>query len=332
MDSLTQLAMVCSLGLAGASPLRQACARPSPTYRGVFRKQDTFAAGIVVRGVVVACSRARFETPLEAAAHYDELARTRYGEFAVTNAFMATLPPAEARALPTDEDIETLCRRLQHALPDTTWLESPAPQAPKTLPGWFMDDDDFEAHANKRPDMSLGPLEWRKARRRLLDGEPAQPEPDIFVSVPPQEEEDEDSSDSSFSEDESDDEDDSEFSEEEEEEEPPARKRKRAAPAPPKKAQKYLPVLKTPSKGTRKPHASSYLGVTKATKTSRWQVRIRSHGKPIALGCYVLEEDAARAYDEAARELHHPPKCKLNFPTKADFLAGRTQAPFKKQC
>lgn len=57
-----------------------------------------------------------------------------------------------------------------------------------------------------------------------------------------------------------------------------------------------------PRKGT-----SAFKGVNRQeTKTygTRWEARIRANGEQLSLGKFALEEDAARAYDEAARRLH----------------------------
>lgn len=44
-----------------------------------------------------------------------------------------------------------------------------------------------------------------------------------------------------------------------------------------------------------------------------WRARITAHGKTMNLGFFVSREDAARAYDDAARELFGAFAC-VNFP------------------
>ena len=49
--------------------------------------------------------------------------------------------------------------------------------------------------------------------------------------------------------------------------------------------------------------------------TKKWQARFRADGKVINLGCFHGEEEAARAYDKAARE-HGKAGSALNFPNE----------------
>lgn len=49
---------------------------------------------------------------------------------------------------------------------------------------------------------------------------------------------------------------------------------------------------------------SGFKGVVWNKPTKKWQARIGVNGKKISLGYYDSPEDAARAYDKAAREYH----------------------------
>lgn len=67
---------------------------------------------------------------------------------------------------------------------------------------------------------------------------------------------------------------------------------------------------------TRSSSTSGYRGVTADTRPKRvtaWIAQIQSDGKRHYLGAFVSAEDAARAYDKAARKLHGR-FARLNFP------------------
>lgn len=57
------------------------------------------------------------------------------------------------------------------------------------------------------------------------------------------------------------------------------------------------------NKRSRVGSASRFKGVTLISKTGRWQASIKTNGQSRWLGNYIREEDAARAYNEAASEL-----------------------------
>lgn len=59
--------------------------------------------------------------------------------------------------------------------------------------------------------------------------------------------------------------------------------------------------------------SSKYLGVYWDKATNKWRVCVQIDGKTIHLGSFIIEEDAARAYD-AAKKKHNQKFCRLNFP------------------
>lgn len=58
---------------------------------------------------------------------------------------------------------------------------------------------------------------------------------------------------------------------------------------------------------------SGFKGVTRRRSDGRWQAQIQANKKHRHLGYFDAAEDAARAYDAAARELHGE-YARLNFP------------------
>jgi hypothetical protein len=65
--------------------------------------------------------------------------------------------------------------------------------------------------------------------------------------------------------------------------------------------------------GLRQDNTSGYRGVSWHKGNRRWGARIMHLKRTHILGQYATAEDAARAYDEAARELHGA-FARLNFP------------------
>jgi hypothetical protein len=70
----------------------------------------------------------------------------------------------------------------------------------------------------------------------------------------------------------------------------------------------------------QKNRSSKYKGVTFAKTYGKWQVSIMKDGRLKALGRFAGEEDAARAYDTAARVVFGKFAC-VNFPTASERSA-----------
>ena len=64
----------------------------------------------------------------------------------------------------------------------------------------------------------------------------------------------------------------------------------------------------------RKDNTSGYRGVTWHKRGGKWNARIHNDGRVVSLGLFDDVEDAARAYDVAAREWFGPEFARLNFP------------------
>jgi len=64
--------------------------------------------------------------------------------------------------------------------------------------------------------------------------------------------------------------------------------------------------------------SSEYRGVSWDINSSKWKACIKNYEGPMYLGLYVIEEDAARAYDRAALK-YFGEHAKLNFPID-DYL------------
>lgn len=69
------------------------------------------------------------------------------------------------------------------------------------------------------------------------------------------------------------------------------------------------------------PGKSGFKGVTWNKRDENWKAQIGSRGKHYHLGYYLIAEEAAMAYDEAARRLHGE-FATLNFPNTGE-RAGR---------
>ena len=64
-----------------------------------------------------------------------------------------------------------------------------------------------------------------------------------------------------------------------------------------------------------KHNSSKYKGVSWDKRRKKWKAYITHKGKRINLGCYIDEEDAARAYDKKAIELYGK-NARTNFPRR----------------
>lgn len=67
------------------------------------------------------------------------------------------------------------------------------------------------------------------------------------------------------------------------------------------------------SRKSGRPASSKYKGVSIHKRSGKWQGSIKYNGIRKHLGCYETQEEAARAYDEAAK-IHHGRYAVLNFP------------------
>lgn len=66
------------------------------------------------------------------------------------------------------------------------------------------------------------------------------------------------------------------------------------------------------NRGITAHNTSGYKGVTYCSDTGRWRAEIRVNRKRIHLGRFDHPEEAAKAYDDAARK-HHGRYCRTNF-------------------
>jgi len=79
------------------------------------------------------------------------------------------------------------------------------------------------------------------------------------------------------------------------------------------------PATNSQNMGNRRPNlgaSSKYKGVCWIKKTAQWRAMIQRDGRPVFLGLFRSEVEAALAYDAAARDVFGEYAC-LNFPDVA---------------
>ena len=86
------------------------------------------------------------------------------------------------------------------------------------------------------------------------------------------------------------------------------------------------PLLNQRNKRGNLVGTSQFKGVCWASGEGKWLAQICIHGRRRFLGLFSSEEDAARAYDSAAREAFGEYAC-LNFPVEVDSSGLRSTKP-----
>ena len=83
-----------------------------------------------------------------------------------------------------------------------------------------------------------------------------------------------------------------------------------------------LATMSTNAMNSKKlPSKTGFRGVRFRQDTGKWKVQIELNGRKIHGGYHPTAEDAARKYDEMARELHGEFAC-LNFPSEAALASA----------
>jgi hypothetical protein len=78
--------------------------------------------------------------------------------------------------------------------------------------------------------------------------------------------------------------------------------------------------------GNGRPKSSQYIGVTWHKNGTKWQAQIRLQGTIRSLGYYNTEEDAARAFDAAARQ-YRGPGARVNFGEQGEVQGPQGEGP-----
>ena len=69
----------------------------------------------------------------------------------------------------------------------------------------------------------------------------------------------------------------------------------------------------------RQTHKSGFIGVSQSNL--KWRARIRQEGRNRTIGTFATKEDAAKAYDDAARK-QHGGKATLNYDSEGKLNFG----------
>ena len=102
---------------------------------------------------------------------------------------------------------------------------------------------------------------------------------------------------------------------------------KKKSSAPTKKTKQQLADIMAPPKKLQQPLSSKYNGVSKTKeRKSIGSSMFESKFARYRMGCYVLEVDAALAYDGVVRSSGRKEHfCKINFTTQGDYLNARNE-------
>ena len=82
---------------------------------------------------------------------------------------------------------------------------------------------------------------------------------------------------------------------------------------PRRKLQSKVPTTTSPQQEKASKLTSKYRGVHYHKRSGKWRAQIQLNGKRVSIGSFATQEEAARAYDQRAREAQGA-RAKLNFP------------------